>query len=385
MPSPCTVTCQLQTAADVNLQGNSFVRFRLRNFAGFVPRVDGVGIIAEPQIDVLPNAGGVISTTLWGNDNIDPTNTYYTVEWWAGGRITSQANFIITGASFDLDSAAQLNPPPQPGTSGLTPLLLETSGVKNGSQQKFNAVAGSGMSIVDDGVGNITFSAGGGSGSIVISAVQNTGGVGSTPVNLSTEGAKDFLGIGSGALTDIFTSSAANVHSKLLGGWIRSSFRVWGPLSTVAPTSSTNTPWTFTTTIGDDDVPGGTFGNNLLSAVNFAAGEFSNTSTLVAGGWGFKFEVPASSTSRTCSLYIGVNSGGAATNTNFVLTARLADGSATDKTFTITPGVTGLQWYKVTITYQSGGAWVPLIVEFAVQQQNGDSGTLFFFAAVDVA
>lgn len=120
MASPCTVTAHLQTADDQGLQGNAFVRFRLRNFSGFVPRIVGTSIIAETQIDSLPDNTGLVTVTLWGNDNIDPSGTFYTVEWWNNGRITSQGNFLITGASLALDSASQLNPPASTAQTFLT-------------------------------------------------------------------------------------------------------------------------------------------------------------------------------------------------------------------------------------------------------------------------
>jgi len=165
MPSPCTVTCKFEDATGANLQGNAFVRFRLRNFSGFVPRVIGTTIIVETQIDVAPDSSGNISTPIWGNDNIDPggtsnpPSTYYTVEYWNQGRITSQANYSIVGASLNLDTASQLNPPPvPPGVSGISTLLLQTNGTNNGSQSKLNQVGGSGITITDDGAGNISFS-----------------------------------------------------------------------------------------------------------------------------------------------------------------------------------------------------------------------------------
>lgn len=164
MPSPCTVTALISNVANQPVQG-SFVRLILRNFKGFVPRVLGTDVIVETQVDLIPDVNGNISSPIWGNDNIDPANTFYTAEWWSGGRITSQANFFIIGASFNLNTAAILNPPNPPSTIA-TPLLLETNGVRNGSQIQFNAVAGTGMTITDDGHGNVTFASSGGGGAV---------------------------------------------------------------------------------------------------------------------------------------------------------------------------------------------------------------------------
>lgn len=166
MASPCTVTAQFNDSTGANLQGNAFVRFRLRNYSGFVPRVLGTAILVEPQIDVVPNGSGLVTTQLWGNDSIDPggsnnpPSTFYTVEYWNQGRITSQGNFSIIGASFNLGTAAQINPPPTPGGSGATALLLEVNGVKASSQTVQNLV---GSGVVDAGSGNIQISGGSGS------------------------------------------------------------------------------------------------------------------------------------------------------------------------------------------------------------------------------
>jgi len=112
MATPCVVTANFEDSTGAALQGNSFLRFRLRNFAGNVPLVTGTAIVVETQLDVFPNGSGLISTNLWGNDSISPTGTFWTCEFWNNGRITSQQNYLITGASFNLNSAPPINPPP---------------------------------------------------------------------------------------------------------------------------------------------------------------------------------------------------------------------------------------------------------------------------------
>jgi hypothetical protein len=87
--STCTVTG--------NILGGDFVRFRLRGFNGQVPQVrDNSAVIAETIIDAFPDSVGDISQALWQNSSIAPAATFYTVEVWANGRITSSRNFIIT-------------------------------------------------------------------------------------------------------------------------------------------------------------------------------------------------------------------------------------------------------------------------------------------------
>lgn len=68
---------------------------------------------------------------------------------------------------------------------GGSSLVLETNGVLNGSQVLFNAKAGSGMTITDDGIGNITFASTGGGGAgfgFELGAIVS-GAIGNTPVN----------------------------------------------------------------------------------------------------------------------------------------------------------------------------------------------------------
>ena len=72
VPTPVTVSGTNQTVGTTGVQGNSFVRFKLRNFAGFVPKVFGTGIIVQTQIDVLPAANGTFTTPIWSNDDIVP-------------------------------------------------------------------------------------------------------------------------------------------------------------------------------------------------------------------------------------------------------------------------------------------------------------------------
>lgn len=167
MATTCTVTATLNTAAAADLQGNSFVRFRLRNFSGYVPRVNGTAIVAEPVIDALPNSSGGISTTLWGNDNIVPLNTltspqyngtFYTVEFWNAGRITSSGNYIITGSSFDLDTAAQMSTPAQTATggSGNTSPILQVNGTNNAVQTKLNLKDSATITWTDNGDGSVS-------------------------------------------------------------------------------------------------------------------------------------------------------------------------------------------------------------------------------------
>lgn len=79
--------------------GNSFVRFRLRNFAGSVPTAT-----ASTTVTITATLdSGSISQALIPNSVILPATTFYTIEIWSNGRITSSGNITIT-ASGDLST-----------------------------------------------------------------------------------------------------------------------------------------------------------------------------------------------------------------------------------------------------------------------------------------
>jgi len=153
---PATVTATLKTTGNANLQGNAFVRFKLRNFAGFVPRVNATGVLAETTIDAFPDGSGAISQSVYQNNEISPDTTFYTIEFWDQGRITSSGNYLINGAT-DLDTAAQLNAPPVP--PGFK-LVLQNNGADNSSQQLLNLTSDdASVTITDEGNGQIDLSA----------------------------------------------------------------------------------------------------------------------------------------------------------------------------------------------------------------------------------
>lgn len=152
MAGPYTVTATLNDTGSAALQGNSFVRFRLRGFTGNVPRVAGTAVVAETQIDAFPNGSGVVSQQVWGDTDLTPSSTFYTVEFFNQGRITSSGNYIFNG-NTNLNTAAPINTPPTP--PGFS-LVLEHNGALNSSQSTLNLVNTDGsIAITDLGSGNI--------------------------------------------------------------------------------------------------------------------------------------------------------------------------------------------------------------------------------------
>jgi hypothetical protein len=106
------VTGNLKTVLGENLGSNTFIRFRLRNYKPNRPLVEGVGIIGQTTKDVTPDSNGLISTTVYDNDFIDPTNTFYTLEFYLQGRFVFAASYEITGSTFDFNTANPISTVP---------------------------------------------------------------------------------------------------------------------------------------------------------------------------------------------------------------------------------------------------------------------------------
>jgi hypothetical protein len=114
-----------------------YVNVRLRNYAGALPRVSGLGITVPIQQQVIPSPGGAFSINLYGNDVIQPMNcgvlglqdcTYYTFEFWSAGRMITSANWSITGTQpFNLNTAQTIVQSPQPPAPYL-PILQNPNG-----------------------------------------------------------------------------------------------------------------------------------------------------------------------------------------------------------------------------------------------------------------
>lgn len=155
------VTATLNDPSGTPLQGNSFLRFRLRNYQGFAVQVSTYAILAELQYDAVPNSSGQISQAVIPNNDITPATTFYTVEAWNQGRILWSANYLINGAT-NLNTAAQLNTPAVP--PGFL-LVLQNNGANNSSQSLLNLENTDGsITITDMGSGTLNITGAGGGG-----------------------------------------------------------------------------------------------------------------------------------------------------------------------------------------------------------------------------
>ncbi len=108
MPSPaCTITGALQDLTGTANVGS--VQFELTNFGSNVPRASGTGLLVQINNTATANGSGVFGITLWGNDQITPSSTYYNVKFLsnAGAPVVTLA-YQFTGAGGDLSTMSPL-------------------------------------------------------------------------------------------------------------------------------------------------------------------------------------------------------------------------------------------------------------------------------------
>ena len=80
-----TVTGTVLTPAEAAVTENAFVRFELKNYGNNRPRIIGSNTILPSSVDIYPDAFGQLTTTLTGNELIDPGNTWYDITYFKGG------------------------------------------------------------------------------------------------------------------------------------------------------------------------------------------------------------------------------------------------------------------------------------------------------------
>jgi len=131
------VTGNLKDLIGGGVSSNStFLRLRLQNYTGFVPKVNGVAVLMPncglPNTvckDFKPDGTGAISGNIYGNDVIQPVGTYYTGEFWTNGKIAFSCDYLLTGTAFNVNTASCLSQSPSLGPSTLvTQSFLCTQG-----------------------------------------------------------------------------------------------------------------------------------------------------------------------------------------------------------------------------------------------------------------
>lgn len=133
MPTTCTVTGDLQFLTGTVDQG--YVLFELINFGDYIPRVIGTANMVKRSTLVQADSMGAISTTLWGNDNINPAGTLYRVSVMDDTKVVIQYdNYDITGGTFDLNSASPTPAPPAPTVTSSEVLSVLSTAAGNFTQ-----------------------------------------------------------------------------------------------------------------------------------------------------------------------------------------------------------------------------------------------------------
>ena len=105
------ISGNLKTILGENLGSRTFIQFRLRHSDGsfpVAPRVVGVGTIVQTTKRVKPDSNGLISTTLYRNDAIEPAGTFWVFEYHFNGRFQFSQNFNITTATLDFNTATPI-------------------------------------------------------------------------------------------------------------------------------------------------------------------------------------------------------------------------------------------------------------------------------------
>lgn len=109
------VTGKLQDIGVVNItSSNSFVRFELRGYGGNIPRVAGSAILGSVEKQFFPDSNGDISGTLYSNNFITPSSTFYRMCIFDAGRRLRCADYLIQGSSFDMSLATPISSAPTP-------------------------------------------------------------------------------------------------------------------------------------------------------------------------------------------------------------------------------------------------------------------------------
>ena len=81
-----TVSGTLLTPAEAAVTSNAYARLELKNYGTNLPRVLGTNVVLPSFVDLYPDGTGDITTTLTGNELINPGNTWYNVTYFKNGK-----------------------------------------------------------------------------------------------------------------------------------------------------------------------------------------------------------------------------------------------------------------------------------------------------------
>jgi hypothetical protein len=100
--------------------GTGYVIATLINFGNNVPRVSGTGLIVNPSSSTGLSSN--FSLSLWGNDVITPSNTYYQISFYGTNKLLIAADVyqFTSGGTYDLSATSPVV------VTATTPLGLAT-------------------------------------------------------------------------------------------------------------------------------------------------------------------------------------------------------------------------------------------------------------------
>lgn len=125
MPTPCSVSGTLQTLTG-GLIAQGKVIFQLTNIGTGNPiGVSGTSLIPALTYTVMTGQNGAFAVNLWGNDNINPSNTLYAVTFrdFQGNEV-GPILYSIVGGSANLNSLSAVSTTTPPVLSVSAVLLL---------------------------------------------------------------------------------------------------------------------------------------------------------------------------------------------------------------------------------------------------------------------
>lgn len=108
-----TATLEDLTGAAAGTTANpAKLRICLCAFGPVLPTIAGTAMVAKAGPMDFYSTGSAISTLLWGNDQITPAGTFYSIEVLDGeDNVVQCGAYILTGSGGDLSSLAQIVPP----------------------------------------------------------------------------------------------------------------------------------------------------------------------------------------------------------------------------------------------------------------------------------
>jgi hypothetical protein len=162
-----TLPIQLIGGEFQTLEGDVLVNGYLRLFLSQDANVAGVGnicsgIFVQIQLDEFGNVSVEPPQYAWGNNQMLPVNTFYKVSGYsASGQLAwGPNNQQIIGVDGQFDVGTWIPNQVISWVPPLQPLELEVNGTANEDQTLLNLTAGSGITITDEGNGEIEISSG---------------------------------------------------------------------------------------------------------------------------------------------------------------------------------------------------------------------------------